>query len=95
MTFTPPPSTPTSPHQAPRDIRYQAPSYLKSYDSYNPQFKLFPLDISCLSLLPHRRQIFSEVLQGKAATTKKIEYLVELRFLVTTLKGWIEIAFGR
>lgn len=105
-----PPASPTHPNLPPTAVFSTHPNYLqqhpdftrhtihpsdpRSADVYN-QFKVFPWDVSCLSLLPHRRQIYSEVLSGKAMTTKKIEYLVELRFLGRQLRGWVEVAFGR
>jgi len=55
----------------------------------------FPWDVSCLTYLRLRHEIFSEVFSGKASTTKIVEYLVELRFLVSSLNGWSEVLLGK
>jgi hypothetical protein len=57
--------------------------------------RTFPWDVSCLTYLRCRHDIFPEVFSGKSATTKIVEYLVELRFLSTALNGWSEVALGR
>ncbi|KAF8246189.1 hypothetical protein K440DRAFT_662284 [Wilcoxina mikolae CBS 423.85] len=57
--------------------------------------RTFPWDVSCLTYLRCRHEIFPEVFSGKSTTTKLVEYLVELRFLANALKGWSEVSLGR
>jgi len=57
--------------------------------------RTFPWDVSCLTYLRCRHEIFPEVFAGKSTTTQLVEYLVELRFLATALNGWSEVALGR
>lgn len=57
--------------------------------------RTFPWDVSCLTYLRCRHEIFPEVFAGKSPTPKLVEYLVELRFLANALKGWSEVSLGR
>ncbi|TGZ80804.1 hypothetical protein EX30DRAFT_341135 [Ascodesmis nigricans] len=90
MTYTPPPTPKYS--QIPATPPPQANQYTTPYQ---PQFKHLPLDLAPLTNLPHRHHLFSEVFAGKASTPRKIEYLVELKFVASTLRGWVDIVLGR